>query len=289
MAAFAVPQPAPVPVQPGERLLHDVLRAGQVVHQQDRQPDHLHPMGAVQVVDGDRRGGRRRSWSSDVGGVEAGQGAQRALDLGFRLDLIGHRPTPLPSAVDRRLHTSSRRSWHGPASERGSPGPVLNRADAARGAVHRFRATGSPVRPSPRTASASRQRCHTVRTGYSIVTQRCRISTCDAPLKTLPFPVVCERPHMLLTSETEVGRVTYRPAKKFTATIAGISAVALVLTACSSSSDQHDAAPRQRRQSSAAATARRRAGGSCGRRRPAGPASAARATGASRSRRSTAT
>ena len=50
-----VPQPAPVPVEPGERLLHDVLGAGHVVHQQDRQPDHLHAVGPVDVVDGDRR------------------------------------------------------------------------------------------------------------------------------------------------------------------------------------------------------------------------------------------
>ena len=43
----------------------------------------------------------------------------------------------------------------------------------------------------------------------------CLLSTCVSPLKTLPFPVVCERPHIAITSETEVGRVTYRPAKKF--------------------------------------------------------------------------
>ena len=60
--------------------------------------------------------------------------------------------------------------------------------------------------------------------------------------------------------------MTYRPAKKFTATIAGISAIALVLTACSSSSTSST--------SSSAATSEASAGGETSAAAPAGPVEA---------------
>ena len=47
-----------------------------------------------------------------VRGVEAGQRAQGALDLGFRLDLFGHPPTR-PVSWPWRDGILDHRSWHG--------------------------------------------------------------------------------------------------------------------------------------------------------------------------------
>ena len=61
--------------------------------------------------------------------------------------------------------------------------------------------------------------------------------------------------------------MTYRPTKKFTATIAGISALALVLTACSSSttsSSSSTTAARPARRRPAQAAVRRRAAAATG-------------------------
>lgn len=73
-------------------------------------------------------------------------------------------------------------------------------------------------------------------TGYSIVTGSIPISACKKPLKTFSFLVMCERPHTL-SNEMEVNRVAHKATRKrLTATVAGVGAIALVLSACGSSS-----------------------------------------------------
>ena len=80
------------------------------------------------------------------------------------------------------------------------------------------------------------------------------------------IPCAVWRPHTLHHRETEVGRVTYRPAKKFTATIAGVSALALVLTACGSSSTSSStlsAGSQRRSQQRSIGAPRQRRSGQC--------------------------
>lgn len=74
--------------------------------------------------------------------------------------------------------------------------------------------------------------------GYSIVTVAALTRTCKSTLKTFSFPVL--RVSALTCSpyeEVEVNRVAHKATRKrLTATVAGVGALALVLTACGSSS-----------------------------------------------------
>ena len=73
-------------------------------------------------------------------------------------------------------------------------------------------------------------------TGYSIVTGSIPISACRKPLKTFSFLLTCERPHTL-SNEMEVNRMAHKATRKrLAATVAGVGAIALVLSACGSSS-----------------------------------------------------
>ena len=75
-------------------------------------------------------------------------------------------------------------------------------------------------------------------TGYSIVTGLTPTSTCKSTLKTFSFPVL--RVSALTRSpyeEVEVNRVAHKATRRrLTATIAGVGALALVLSACGGSS-----------------------------------------------------
>jgi hypothetical protein len=89
-----------VPVQPGERLLHHVFGRAGVVDEQHREPDHPHPVVAVEVGEVARLGARRtRLGRRDrrTARIEGAQAAERLFDRALR--------ALVPAGVSTRIRT----------------------------------------------------------------------------------------------------------------------------------------------------------------------------------------